>query len=98
MPSLWRSHTAWPVRGPASNAQLDELASKQPVDGTAGFTAHLMDAISAGGQLAYLKVTNGSEKEQEGLENRMVQGIDAYVRLYVAGDPAPVESNRIYVG
>lgn len=81
-----------------SNAQLDELASKQPVDGTAGFTAHLMDAISAGGQLAYLKVTNGSEKEQEGLENRMVQGIDAYVRLYVAGDPAPVESNRIYVG
>lgn len=81
-----------------TDAQLDELASRQPTDGTAGFAACLMDAIGAGGQLAYLKVTNGSEAEQEALEGRMVDGIDGYVRLYVAGDPSPVSSNRIYMG
>ena len=89
---------AWDRISGLSDGQLDELASKQPDDGTAGFTASLMDAIGAGGQLAYLKVTGGPAEEQDALEGRMVQGIDRYTKLFLAGDPAPVPENRIYMG
>lgn len=79
-------------------SEADRLASLQPNDGSAGFTDHLTKAVSKGSEVAYMKATKAQESEISAMEREIDDDIDAYISLYLAGNPANISGASVYRG
>ena len=78
--------------------EISRLASIQPGDGSAGCIDHLVRAVKTGGELAFMRY-GGTRDEMRisELEDEVFDEIRLYLDLYIAGDPAPVPENRVYL-
>ncbi len=84
--------------GRRTDAELDELASKQPCDGTAGFTDRLSKAVMKGTEVAYMRATRAPRGDIEAAEAEMSSLIDEYVSMYFAGDQTRLMDEAVYTG
>ena len=78
--------------------EISRLASIQPGDGSAGCIDHLVRAVKTGGELAFMRYGGTRDETRiSELEDEVFDEIRLYLDLYIAGDPAPVPENRVYL-
>lgn len=85
------------------SARLDELASLQPRDCSAGFVAKLSEGLGKGVDVAYLRATKAEESEVEAARSEMRSCLDSYVSMFMSGDATPSQDGAVctwihYVG
>lgn len=77
-----------------SSARLDELASVQPRDGSAGFVKMLSDGLGKGVDVAYLRATKSDASEVDAVRREMNSLLDSYVSMFMSGDTTPSPEGR----
>lgn len=79
----------------SDDGRLDELASAQPDDGSAGFVSVLCDALSKGADLAYLRASKADQAEIDAMRRDMEADLDRYVSMFMSGDAAESPEHRL---